>query len=461
MAIPISAIAALGQLGAGAINYFAGRKQKKQGEELYNQQLKDLRSGKFDLELSGAQTQAANLARQYGEQIARQTGERGTAAQQAALMAARGGDPRMAAGLGSQVAASDRAVQEAQMGGLATSIGAQQNLADIQQDLTTQNQQFRQGLEAQEMQRGGAAAEAGRQQQFGGISQMIQSPITGAAVHQQMPNVGLGLGGYQTMDDGGMITPGPFSHDRNPIHLIDDDGDKVGEATGGEIIFNPEQTATIEDLVDGGQAYRLMLYMKNLLDQPQFQESTMAAGGGFVHSGKAFVDYDVSNLLKDKSEGSDGESENTSTTTTNKTKEKNKSYNRKRFRNKFKRRKARYERRNERKLNKGYKEFLKGQKKDDREIARQERQDERMMEKGRRKVQKGQRRAVREDERLDRQQERINKRIENAQDRYDMLDQRQQEFLNRGFNVSRSRKFNRMGRQMGDLAKLIGTGNLY
>lgn len=301
--IPISGLGALGQLGAGAINFFSGRKQMKQGQELYNQQLKDIRSGKYNLGLSGAQTQAANLARQYGEQMARQTGERAAGSQQALLMAARGGDPRMAAGLGSQVAASDQAIRDAQGAALATSIGAQQNIADLQQDLLTQNQQLRQGIEMQEMQRGGAAAEAGRQQMFGGISQAIQSPITGAAIEQQMPGATFGFGqGFNFPEaEDGMKTPGPFSHERNPIHMIDKNGDKVGEATGGELIFNPEQTEAIESLLEGGQAYRLMQYMRDLLNQPQFQESRNNAGGGFVHSGQAMVDFDVSEILnKDK-----------------------------------------------------------------------------------------------------------------------------------------------------------------
>ena len=38
----------------------------------------------------------------------------------------------------------------------------------------------------------------------------------------------------------GMITPGEFSHDNNPIDIVQD-GAKVGEMTGGEAILNPEQ----------------------------------------------------------------------------------------------------------------------------------------------------------------------------------------------------------------------------
>lgn len=38
----------------------------------------------------------------------------------------------------------------------------------------------------------------------------------------------------------GMITPGSFSHDKNPIDIMQE-GAKIGEMTGGEAILNPEQ----------------------------------------------------------------------------------------------------------------------------------------------------------------------------------------------------------------------------
>lgn len=45
---------------------------------------------------------------------------------------------------------------------------------------------------------------------------------------------------FPILRNGGMITPGAFSHKKNPIHMIDEDGEKVGEVTGGEVILNPE-----------------------------------------------------------------------------------------------------------------------------------------------------------------------------------------------------------------------------
>lgn len=45
-------------------------------------------------------------------------------------------------------------------------------------------------------------------------------------------------------EQGGMMTKGSFSHETNPIDLVQG-GVKVGEATGGEYIVNPKQAAAI------------------------------------------------------------------------------------------------------------------------------------------------------------------------------------------------------------------------
>lgn len=43
---------------------------------------------------------------------------------------------------------------------------------------------------------------------------------------------------------GGMVTDGDFNHDTNPIQLVQD-GEVVGEVTGGEMVINPEQAKKI------------------------------------------------------------------------------------------------------------------------------------------------------------------------------------------------------------------------
>lgn len=52
----------------------------------------------------------------------------------------------------------------------------------------------------------------------------------------------------KSFEEGGVTkTDGEFSHKKNPIDLVQD-GQKVGEATGGEYIFNPEQSKKMNEL---------------------------------------------------------------------------------------------------------------------------------------------------------------------------------------------------------------------
>ena len=52
------------------------------------------------------------------------------------------------------------------------------------------------------------------------------------------------------MEKGGVMrTKGEFSHDSNPIDLVQN-GEKVGEATGGEYIFNPQQSKKMYALAE-------------------------------------------------------------------------------------------------------------------------------------------------------------------------------------------------------------------
>ncbi len=64
--------------------------------------------------------------------------------------------------------------------------------------------------------------------------------------------------------DGAKIkeTPGEFSHKTNPIDLVRN-GKKIGEATGGELIFNPEQSGKIERMASEGDS-ELHSYLRKL-----------------------------------------------------------------------------------------------------------------------------------------------------------------------------------------------------
>ena len=83
--------------------------------------------------------------------------------------------------------------------------------------------------------------------------------------------------GNEFMREGGYVgeqggkTEGEFSHEENPIDMINEDGEKVGEVTGGELVFNPEQTGVMQELISRNEPEMLMRYLRNLLSQPQFK----------------------------------------------------------------------------------------------------------------------------------------------------------------------------------------------
>jgi hypothetical protein len=76
---------------------------------------------------------------------------------------------------------------------------------------------------------------------------------------------GTGTGG-QSGKEGMTIekTPGEFSHEKNPIDVVQD-GTKIAEMTGGEYIFNPKQMAAIKKLVAQSDGNKLHSYMKSII----------------------------------------------------------------------------------------------------------------------------------------------------------------------------------------------------
>ena len=77
---------------------------------------------------------------------------------------------------------------------------------------------------------------------------------------------------YIEAEKGGK-TEGEFDHDTNKKAIVDEEsGQKEGEMTGGELIFNPDQVAKMESLMKESDADGLLAFMKDLLSQPQFQD---------------------------------------------------------------------------------------------------------------------------------------------------------------------------------------------
>lgn len=73
-------------------------------------------------------------------------------------------------------------------------------------------------------------------------------PVTGRFISAPNGGTGFDFGVKSipgTYKQGGMMTKGSFSHESNPIDIVQN-GVKVAEATGGEYILNPEQAAKIK-----------------------------------------------------------------------------------------------------------------------------------------------------------------------------------------------------------------------
>lgn len=88
------------------------------------------------------------------------------------------------------------------------------------------------------------------------------------------PSGTLLLDEVDVMEDGGVQepvdkTPGEFSHDDNPIDIVQE-GAKIGEMTGGEYIFNPKQAKEMRKLSEEGDT-ELHEFVRNLLNKEQFK----------------------------------------------------------------------------------------------------------------------------------------------------------------------------------------------
>ena len=89
-------------------------------------------------------------------------------------------------------------------------------------------------------------------------------------------NESSGGGGGNNNENGGKIvakrgvkvtkTPGEFSHKRNPLHVTNNDGEKVAELTGGEYVFNPEQSKKMLALAQDGDS-PLHKFVRRLLER--------------------------------------------------------------------------------------------------------------------------------------------------------------------------------------------------
>lgn len=277
----------------------AFKEQFGQGKKTFEQQLEMLRNmPSMTQESEDFVQQQKNVA----EELLGRAGQRGQEQRADVVSAAQSGDPRNTAqllnvleGMGaSEDAARDKALQMK-----AGASGTAANLAE-------RTQQFKTGLEKQLMDRAGMSADEARRalldintaQEAAGPMAQADSDATMTALATLMKDFNFGNPGAKSnqdtddeapeneyggrikaeagmryMADQGFKTKGEFSHKRNKKAVIDEeDGKKEAELTGGEIVFNPDQTSEMEALIANGNSEELMEYMKELLSKPQFQD---------------------------------------------------------------------------------------------------------------------------------------------------------------------------------------------
>lgn len=294
-------------LGAGVVDFFQKRKQKKfyeglaaeeadrfaDAEGLYMKSLKDLQSSKYDREemtvspeLAAAKDQAVSSAQQLIDD-SREQGEEMTAN---VLNILDSGDPAQAALAIAQLDDVSGAVNEEKQKALAmanqatAAFGAEKAKVDqYNVGVRDDNRSRLAALANLELQRGASGMDPNRELQMRmtaqGITPGADALGTALGTYDQFAEAKDGMKVNSIEDfvgrEGGVsssTTSGEeFSHKRNPIHMIDKDGEKVGEMTGGEYILNPEHSGDIKELVDKGDAQGLLKYLDNLLSQPRFQ----------------------------------------------------------------------------------------------------------------------------------------------------------------------------------------------
>lgn len=299
-----------------------GSEQEKSGKKLYENMLKELRSGKYDVAQGVRDT--AEDQKVAAEQFVENTRQRGQETRGDLISAIADGDPRMSALVPHHAQQIEQNIQDAELLGMDRKGAADAVVSGLEQDALGKQA----ALSEMEMMRGGQGAEAGRQMRLNammnqakaGPNAALGALKTGIATYAGLKNTsgsektqsarardnsfaamlagelatstdsteGGGLlegiqeieledeefasGGVTNFEDGGGMTNGEFSHERNPKAIIDEKtGEKEGELTGGELVFNVKQSDTIEELINSGKGDELVKFMSELLSKEQFK----------------------------------------------------------------------------------------------------------------------------------------------------------------------------------------------
>lgn len=252
----------------------AKRQQAAEGQ--FDRSLQAIRDISFEpsQELRDARMSQLQAGRAIGDLAAQRTDEA-----QARAIAALRDSPRDLQSVGMRVIDSALdAQQQADIAGTQQTLDAELGMAEDAEAARMRGIQRDLSLEQMLM---GRAAQAGDVAQTG----IFASQAAGTEAIQALGNLGTQamlplVEGYSTSEKGGYIgekggvTEGEFDHDTNKKAIIDEEnGQKEGELTGGEMVLNPEQTDGITTLVEKGDADGLLMFLRDLLSQPQFQQA--------------------------------------------------------------------------------------------------------------------------------------------------------------------------------------------
>lgn len=139
---------------------------------------------------------------------------------------------------------------------------ALQTYAGVDQNINQLNTQYRIGMEnrIREAQQAKTDAQDAKRQGWFDLAGSLAGQAGSGDLEALFKNKNKAEKGMKVRE-----TPGEFSHSTNPIDIIRR-GRKIGEMTGGEAIFNPEQTKNMESMSMSGNS-DLHRYMRNLFRQ--------------------------------------------------------------------------------------------------------------------------------------------------------------------------------------------------
>lgn len=267
----------------------AFEEQFGEGKKAYEKQLEMLRQMP---DMTQATRDAIQAKKDAAEEKLRRAAERTDQQRADVVGALQSGDPRATAGLLSALDKINLSEDQLRAQALDEKAGADM----IGANLAEQNKQFKTALEKQLMDRAGMSADEARKalldittaEEAAGAKAQASGDQTALALDAMLKEFDYGNpgdtdsgarglkikyedGGY--MGEEGFKTKGEFDHDTNKKAVVDEEnGEKEAELTGGEVVFNPEQTETMEDIIADGDADKLLKFMKDLLSKPQFQD---------------------------------------------------------------------------------------------------------------------------------------------------------------------------------------------